>query len=164
MPANNDFPILDGISPSWADVICRCSAPGAPLLEMKDIKAINTNCTIEIGEQRAGGRLKKRTTGSSKHEASLTVYRNAWNEWLRNNGSLMYTRGNQRIYGLLHFGIQVQHTPPGSVEIFEYRIKGCRVTGRTLNGSEGNDADVVEIPLSPAEIVDVLDGIEYVIL
>jgi hypothetical protein len=164
MLANNDYPILDGIAPSWADVIVRSKVPGAPTLETKDIKAINTNCSISLGEQRAGGRLKMRSTGSSKYEASMNVYRNAWNEWLRNNGATMYTRGNQRIYGLVHFGLQIQHTPPGSVEIFEYRIKGCRITGRVLNGTEGDDVDVVELPLSPIEIVDVIDGVEYVIL
>jgi hypothetical protein len=162
--ANNDYPVLDGIVPSWADVICRSSAPNAPTLDMKAIKAINTGCTIEIGEQREGGRVMRRTTGSAKHEGSITVYQHLWNQWLRNNKAVMPRRGAQRIYGLVHFGIQCQFTPPGSVEIFEFRIKGCRVSGRTLNGAEGTEANVVEIPLSTIEVVDVIDGEEYVIL
>jgi hypothetical protein len=162
--ANNDFPVLDGISPSWADIIMKMAAPGAPVFECKDIKAVNTGVSIEVGEHRRGGRLYKRTTGSSKSDGSITVYRDAWDQWLENIGSLMPTRGNQRIYGLVHFGLQIQHTPPGSVKIFERRLKGCRIMGSTFNGSEGIDADVIEIPLSIVEIADVIGGVEYVIL
>jgi hypothetical protein len=36
--------------------------------------------------------------------------------------------------------------------------------GSTFNGSEGNDADVIEIPLSIIQIADVIGGVEYVIL
>jgi hypothetical protein len=164
MLANNEYPVLDGVSPSWADVIMKASAPGVPVLEMKWIKAINTGASVEVGEQKAGGRVMKTTSGSSKHEASITIYREGWNIWLRNIEPIAPKRGNQVIYSLVHFGVQVQHTPPGSIEIFEYRLKGCRIIGRTLNGSEGNDPDVVELPLHIKEVVDVIDGKEYVIL
>jgi hypothetical protein len=164
MPVNNDYPVLDGIAPSWADIAVKLAANGAALIELKDIKAINTGCKIEVGSQYAGGRVMKRTTGSSTYDASMTVYREAWQRMLRTLKGVAPKRGNQSILGLVHFGINVQHTPPGSVELFEYRIKGCRILGRNLNGAEGNDADVVEIPLSPIEIVDVIDGEEVVIL
>lgn len=164
LPANNDYPILDGIAPSFCDIIVKIAAPGAPTLDVKDIKSINTNCSVSVGSAVAGGRVKRRTSGSSKYEASMTVYRHAWHEFLLGMKDLMPKRGNQRIISLVHFGIQVFHTPPGAVDIFEFRIKGCRVMGRVINGSEGDDADVVEVALNPIEIVDVIGGEEYVIL
>lgn len=162
--ANNDYPVLDGVAPSWADIIVRLSPALGALIETKDIKAINTNATVEVGEQRAGGRVIKRTTGSSKYEGSLTLYREGAQKMLRGLKGAAPKRGNQRIITLVHFGIQIQHTPPGSLEIYERRLKGCRIIGAALNGAEGTDADVVEVPLSIIEIVDMIDGEEVVLL
>jgi hypothetical protein len=69
-------------------------------------------------------------------------------------------RGNQRLISLVHFGVAVLHTPPGSTRIFEYRIKGCRLLGRAIAGEEGTDADTVDLVLNPLEIVDVVGGVE----
>ena len=65
---------------------------------------------------------------------------------------------------LVQFQIQVQHTPPGSDEIYEFRLKGCRIAGRTLNSAEGSDAEQVEVPLSIIELVDIIDGQEIVLI
>lgn len=164
MPANNDYPILDGIAPSWADIIVKAATAGGPLLDIKDIQAISTGTSVEVGEQRAGGRVRKRTTGDVSNEASMTLYREGWQKLLRGLKDQAPLRGNTRLVGLVHFGLQVIHTPPGSVEIYEVRIKGCRLMGRNLNGSEGTDADLVEVALNPIEIVDVIDGEEVAIL
>lgn len=164
MPANNDYPVLDGISPSWADVIVRASPAGAPLLDVKDIAALNTNASVDVGQQKAGGRVMKRTTGESSFEASWTLYHDGYVKFIRGIKSLMPRRGNQRLITLVHFGIQIQWTPPGSVEIFERRIKGARILGSALNGAEGTDANKIEMSLSPIQIVDMIDGEEVVIL
>ena len=164
MPANNDFPILDGIAPSWADIIVKATPYEGALLEMKDIAAINSASSVEVGEQRGGGRVMRRTTGDLSDEASWTLYRTGYQALIRNLASVAPTRGAQKLISLVHFDIQVQHTPPGSVEIYEYHIRGCRITGRTLNGAEGTDADQVEVPLSALQIVDIVDGEEVVLL
>jgi hypothetical protein len=163
---NNDYPILDGVAPSWADIIIRATPVGAPLLEVKDIAAINTNVTVEVGEQRgaSGGRVIRRTTGQVSYEASMTLYRSGYQNFIRGlkvaAEAASLTRGNPVTIAMVHFGIQVMHTPINSVEVFEYRIKGCRILGRDLNGAEGTDADQVEVPLSVLEIVDMIDGKE----
>lgn len=167
MPINNEFPVLDGVAPSWADIMIKASplADGS-LIDIKDIQAINTGTTVEFGEQRgaSGGRVIKRTTGQVSQEASMTLYRSGYQKLLRALKSLAPKRGNQRAISLVHFNIQVQHTPPGDTEIYEYRVKGCRIAGRNLNGAEGTDADLVEVPLNPIEIADVIDGEEVVML
>jgi hypothetical protein len=163
---NNDYPILDGVAPSWADIIVRATPDGAPLLEIKDIAAINTKTGVEVGEQRgaSGGRVIRRTTGQLSCEASITLYRSGYQKFIRGlkaaAESAGLVRGNQILITLVHFGIQVQHTPINDVEVYEYRIKGCRFLGRDLNGAEGTDADQVEVALNPIEIVDMLDGME----
>jgi hypothetical protein len=164
MSANNDYPVYNGIAPSWADIIVRITPDGAPLIDMKDIKSINTGRKVEVGEQRAGGRVKKRTSGSGSQTASATLYRDGYQQLLRGLLALAPRRGNEAQVSLVHFGIQIQWTPPGSVEVYERRIKGCRLLGDDLNGAEGPDADTVDIELNPIEIADVIDGEEVVLL
>ena len=118
MPANNDFPILDGIAPSWADIIVKATFYEGALLEMKDIVAINSASSVEVGEQRGGGRVMRHTTGDLSDEASWTLYRTGYQALIRNLASVAPTRGAQKLISLVHFDIQVQHTPPGSVEIY----------------------------------------------
>lgn len=165
---NNDYPILNGIAPSWADIIVRCTPEGAPLIDVKDISAINTSATVEVGEQRgaSGGRVMRRTTGSVSYEASMTLYRSGYQKFMRAlsaaAASKGLVRGNQHAIAMVHFDIQIQHTPINDVEIYERVIRGCRCLGSAVNGAEGTDADTVEVTLSPLEIVDIIDGKEVV--
>ena len=162
--ANNEFPVLDGIAPSWADIKVTATPTGAPLLEMKDISAVNSSRTVEVGAKKAGGRVVKRTTGEASQDASMTVYREGFQKMLRGLKSVAPLRGNTRIISVVHFDVSIQHTPPGSVEIYERRLKGCRLLGDALNSAEGTDADTVEITLNPIEIVDIIDGEEVALL
>lgn len=164
MPANNEYPVLNGIAPSWADVVVRISPEGGPLIDMKDIKSINTGVTVEVGEKRAGGRLMKRTTGSESSEASMTLYREGFQTLLRQLKDLAPRRGSQALVSLVHFQIDLQFTPPGSVDVFQTIVQGCRLMGRSLNSAEGTDADVVEVALNPMKVIDVIDGVEVVML
>jgi hypothetical protein len=162
---NTDFPVLDGIAPSWADIKVTLSGSGLVLLDMRDIAAINTGRTVEVGEQRApSGQVIKTTSGSLSSEASWTLYRSGFQKMLRTLGAAAPVRGNQRLVSLVHFNIQIMHTPPGDVEIYERRIKGCRYLTDGLNGAEGTDADKVEISLHTKQIADVIEGVEYVML
>jgi hypothetical protein len=166
MTVNNQYPVLDGIAPSWADIVVKTTGTGLALLDMADIKSINTGTTVEVGDQigASGGRVLKRTAGSVKSTATWTLYRSGYQKLLRNLMVAAPRRGNQALISLVHFQIQVQHTPPADVEIYEYRMKGCRLGGRNLNGQEGNEADVVEVPLLVIEIADIIDGVEVVML
>lgn len=176
-------PLLDGVAPSWADISVRISpssggggAVGAVigavanavvgnLLELGDIKAINTGTTVELGEQREGGRVIKRTRGSVSYEASMTLYASGWQKLIK--GLLAVSPKNaqgQSQVSLVNFTVNVQYTPPGAIDILEYSLRGCRILGRGFNGAEGNDATEVEVPLSPIEIVDVVNGVEVVML
>lgn len=161
-----DFPLLDGIAPSWADATIRVGPNGAPLVEMKDIASIDTGTTLDVATVRgaSGGRPRRYTTGEVSHTASITLYRHGYQTLIRNLMPFATLRGNQLAVGLVIFEISVMHTPPGSLEIFEYRIKGCRLGGRTANTAEGTEAQQVEVPLHTLQIVDIIDGNEVVLL
>jgi len=164
MPANNDYPTYNGIAPSWADTIIRFTPDGAPVLDSKDVKGINTNTTLEVGEQRAGGRVMQFTAGSGSNEGSVTFYRNGYQRFLRALKDLAPTRGTYKILRYVRFDVVYQYTPFGADEIYERRLLGCFVSGSAINGAEGTDASEVEVPLKVAEIVDVVDGDEVVLL
>lgn len=156
-----DYPVLDGIAPSYADINVRISPNGGNLIEMGDISQINSGWTVEVGEQREGGRVIKRTRGSVSYEAGMTLYASGYQKLLRGLRDAAPTNAKgQRLLALAHFLIHVVWTPPGSTDLLEYKIKGCRVLGRTIDSSEGNDAQQIEVPLSTIEVVDVIDGEE----
>jgi hypothetical protein len=166
---NNEFPVFDGIAPSWADLQIKVKGKTTALLDMRDVKEIKTGGTVEVGEQGgvSGGRIIRTTTGKVKYEASWVLYHTAWPKLLRNIRDMMPRRGNQRIISLAHISIQYLWTPPidtGDNLIYECRIKGCRIIGRNLAGAEGVEASTIEVPLHAKEIADVIDGEEYVLL
>jgi hypothetical protein len=176
-----DNPLINGFAPSWCDIAVRISPGGGPLIELGDIASIDYNGSVEIGEQREGGRVVNRTRGSVTYEASMTLYASGYQKLLAGLVAAAPLRGAQSLLSLAVFSINIQFTPPtgggvagqaiGAVAgalgvggIFETRLKGCRVIGRNISAAEGNDAQQVEVPLSVIEIVDVIGGKEIVLV
>lgn len=161
-----NFPILDGVEPSFADIAIRVKPDGGSLVDIVDIVSINTATSLEIGETRGpGGWVRKRTSGRPSQEASMTLWRSGWQTFLRDLKALAPVAGGQRRISLVHFTIYVAHAlpAPNDAEIWEYRIKSCRVAGRTINAAEGSEAQQVEVPLSTSQIADVIDGEEVIL-
>jgi hypothetical protein len=163
---NPNFPVLNGIAPSWADIKVDCKIYEGALFNMADIKAVNRTRTVEVGtvQGASGGRPMRRTTGAVTYDASLTFYREGFDQFLRNAISVAPTRGTECLLSLVHFDITILHTPPGSTKIFEYVLEGCRSIGDTIGDAEGTDAEEVEVPLSVIQIVDIIDGKRVVML
>jgi hypothetical protein len=176
-----DNPLLNGFAPSWCDIAVRVSPGAGPLIEIGDIAAIDYNASVEVGEQREGGRVVNRTRGSSKYEASMKLYASGYQKLLTGMIAAAPVRGSQSLLSLVVFTINIQFTPPtggglagqaigaaasalGVGGIFETRLKGCRILGRNISAAEGNDAQQVEVPLSVIEIVDVINGREIVLV
>ena len=132
--ANNDFPLYNGVAPSWADVEVLISGLDMPLLQSEDVKAVNTSATVEVGTQYAGGRPKARTTGQASYEASLTLYRSGYDKLLRGLQAAAeakgYVRGDLARISLVNFNVTLRHTPPGSDAIFEDKKLAARVPAR----------------------------------
>lgn len=160
--ANNDYPLINQVVPSWADISVKATPKGGALIDMKDIASVKRERTVSIGEQQgaSGGRVMARTTGSVKYVFSWTLYRSGHSLLLEQLAPLAPKRGIQRRVSLVHFGVQVQHMPQGSSRPFEWRAKGVRVLGDAADAAEGDDADKVDVPCSTIEIVDVINGLE----
>lgn len=163
------FPIIDGIAPSWADIAVRAT-PGAGtansgvLVPLAGIKAISTGTSVELGYQKEGGIRVRRTRGEKSDEASITLYSHGYLDLVRGLIPLAPVRGNKSLIGLVPILINVQWTPPGSNEVFEKRLKGCRIIGDSEDSSEGTDASEIVLALDPLEIVRVVDGVELALM
>lgn len=164
--ATQAYPAVNDISPSWADISATFTVDGGEALEMVDFSAIKWSRSVEVGEQRgaSGGRVMARTTGAGSQEASATLYRSGLRKLLKALVAMAPTRGNQRLIGLVAFDILIQHTPPGETEIYVTKIKGCRYLGDSDDMQEGTDADKIEITLNPIEVVQIIDGVEVVLI
>lgn len=167
--ANNEFPIYDRIAPSWADFSVKIQPSGAALLTARDIKSLNSGSTLEIGVQMAGGRVKQTTTGSATHEGSMTLYLSGAKEFERalKDAAVAagYTRdGGVVQLGLVFFQIDYTFTPPGTDEIWERRLKGCRLLSESEAPAEGTDATTVDYTFHVTERVKVVDEVEVAIL
>lgn len=167
---NQAFPSLQDVEPSWADVAITATVGGGALLAMADIAALKWSDKVEVGQRRgtSGGRVMARTNGSVDYEASGTFYRAGHRRLIK---ALMAqavvagaVRGNQRLVSLVGFDIMIQHTPLGETEIYQVKLKGCRLLGRSHDMKEGNDADQIELQLNPIEIVEIVGGVEVVLL
>ena len=169
MAINQDFPIYNGVAPSWADISVRLTPEGLSVVEIKDIAAINLNTSVEVGVQRSvGGRIARRTLGQDTYEGTITFYRSGLQNFIRVLKdaalSLGHVRGPQAKIRLVHFDVDVQHTPPNDDEIYQRIARGCFLTGAAINAAEGTDAEQVEVPINPAQIVDVVDGTEVALI
>ncbi len=164
MTIQNDYPVLNGIAPSWADVGVSITPNGAAIIQTKQIKSLNSSRKVDVGVQKQGGRVFKRTTGESSQEGTMVLYRDGYDELIREFVKIAPKRGNEYLISLVYFTVQVLHTPPGSVKIYERIWEGVRIIGDTMNGAEGTDADEVEVPVSIVQIADMIDGKKVVLL
>jgi len=65
---------------------------------------------------------------------------------------------------LVFFQVDYLFTPPGSVEIIERRLKGCRLLSDNEAPAEGTDATTVDYKIHVTERVKVVDGVEIALL
>jgi hypothetical protein len=167
---NQEYPSLNGVAPSWADISVSMTVHDGELIETADIAGINWSRTVEVGEQRgtSGGRPMKRTRGSVSYEAGMTVYADGYNRLIRGLKSAAeakgYVRGNQVLISLVTFDVLIEYTPPGSDEIIRRKIKGCRLLGDSEDAAEGTDATQEELTLNPIEVVQIIDDVEIALI
>ncbi len=163
--AAQEFPLLNGTAPSWADVSIKMAVYEGETVETADIAGIDFSDTLEMGVVRGtGGQKRKRTTGQEDCEGSLKLYRDGFVKFMRALKQVAPTRAGQKQVGLSVFDVYIYHTPPGDSEVHEIQLLGCRIAGRTFSMAEGTDADQVEVPLNIMKIVHVDEGDQLVLL
>ncbi len=164
--ANQAYPSIGDDEPSWADIAVTGSVFDGPVIDMADIAAIKFGDKVEVGVRKgtSGGRVMGRTAGEGSQEASATMYRSGHRKLVKALMTKGRTRGNQIAIGGVKFDIFVQWTPFGETEIYQVKIVGCRMLGRSFDAKEGTDPDKVELILNPMQIIEVIDGQEVVLL
>jgi len=159
------LPTYNGIASSWADITCTFSSNGGTVVDMAAFSDISCSDTVTVGEQRnAGPIITQRSAGEVVQEAKATLYRNGSLQLQAALAAEAPLRGNQRRLSLVHFDVQIQHTPFGSSDIFELRLKGCRILSRSWTFAAGPDPDKVEVDLNPLQIAAFINGEEVVLL
>lgn len=155
-----EYPTLNDLAPSWADIKVSIPIYGGTTVETLDIAAVKWSDTVELGVVRgtSGGTKRKRTRGQYDCDASITFYTQGW----RTLRTALASVATSKSVGLtlVAFDILVMHTTPaltGDSDIHEVKIEGCRVIGRTSDMAEGTDGDQIEIPLNPMRILE--DGV-----
>jgi hypothetical protein len=163
---NLEFPTLNGVAPSWADIQTTFVIGGGPLIFMTDIAALKWSRKVDVGKQRgaSGGRILKQTTGQVDYDASATLYRSGKRALIKGLMTQGIPRGRQLAISGVGFDVLIQHTPPGEIEIYQVKLKGCRFLGDADDMKEGADPDKIEVTLNPIEIVDIINGIEVAML
>jgi hypothetical protein len=168
MTTSNDFPVYNGISPSYADLSAQAFGLDLDLLEIGDIKSINTNITVEVGEKKIGGRVIDTTTGEVSYEFGMTLYQAGWLSYVERLAqaaeSLGHVRGNYKRVSLVHHDLVYRFEVPGVAQLFEVTIKGIRYLGRNMQTAQGNDSLEVECKFHCKEIIDDLNGTQVVLL
>lgn len=156
-----EFPDVNGFESSWSDVGVTAQLPGAPDIELGELEAIKYSSKVDIGTLRgtSGGRVMKQTAGSETTDGSMTLPRGALFKFMEAleeaavaSGVPRLVRGNEVVISAVRFDILVQHTPIGDTRIYTGKMTGCRFLGLSFDLKQGNDADLVEVPLSPMRI------------
>lgn len=163
---NQAYPSLNDVAPSWADIQSTFSVFQGDVIQMGDIAGLKWSRKVEVGEKRgtSGGRVMARTSGQGSQEASATLYRSGLRQLIKSLMAKAPQRGNQRLISQVSFDILIQHSVPGDAEIYVTKIKGCRYLGEDDDMKEGNEADKLEVTLNPIEIVQIINGVEAVLL
>jgi hypothetical protein len=146
--AEQEYPTLNEVEPSWADVQISIPVYDGPTVQTNDIAGVKWSDKVDVGVVRgtSGGKKRKRTTGAYDADATITFYKTGWKTMRK------ALRAKNRKLSLVVFDILIQHTPPGESGIHTVKIVGCRVIGRSGESTEGTDPEKIEIPLSIMQI------------
>lgn len=158
---------LNGRAVSWAEIIITINVTGGTTLDAIDIKSIDHESAVEVGEQRGagGGNVKKRTTGQVKNTASATFYRDGAKA-LKTALASVATKdsGGRPRLSTATFDVVVKHSFEDDSEIHCTKLLGCRLLKDSGKHAEGIETETVDVDLNPIEIVEVVGGQDMVLL
>lgn len=148
--ADQEFPTINGVEPSYADVKFEFGIYSGPLIQTNDIAGFKFSDKVTVGLKKgtSGGRIMARTVGDLESDASIIFYLGGWRKLSRGLAPI----APQKRISLVAFDILTKFTPPGEIDIYKFKIVGARVIGRSFDIAEGSDAQKVEIPISVIRI------------
>lgn len=148
----DDYQLIDGVYASWAEINLIAQVPGVPDWRTKDFNAIS------FGSERtpkkvsgAGRRVRGRTAGSvNAKDGSLTFLQDAYYQFLAQLKLAATTAGAaEEDWDLLSWTIALDWTPLiGPQLVNTARLIGVRVLGDEEDHKQGDDENMVTVPLS----------------
>ncbi len=155
-----EFPTLNGVAPSWADLegpkfIIYSGATVAKTVQTADVAAFKWEESLEVGTVRgtSGGRKMKRTSGQGDCNAGVTFYKDGW-KLVRKALQEVADDNELPGYGHVVFDVLYQWTPPGETDVINLKIVGARAVKSAGSAAEGADADKSEIDLNVMRVED----------
>jgi hypothetical protein len=148
--ADQAFPTINGVEPSWADVTFEFPIYSGPTVQTDDVAGFKFSDKVTVGFKKgtSGGRIMARTVGDLESDASIVFYLGGWRKLVR----ILAPLAPQKRISLVGFDVLTKFSPPGEIDIFKFKIIGARVIGRSFDLAEGSDAQKVEIPVSVMRI------------
>jgi len=165
--AAEEYPLLNGNAPSWADVSTVINVAGGATHKDIDYKSIKWSSKRSFGEQRgaSGGRVIRQTTGSIKDEGSCEYYKSGLIKLVEALIPVAPRRGNRVRISMVQFDIVILHSVPGDPKVYHEEMRGCRLSSFESSLTEGDEPEIVPMDLAPMECVWVLeDGTEVGLL
>jgi hypothetical protein len=153
-----DYPTLNGVAQSWADLTITIDVYGAAQIDAEDVKDISWKRSVERGEQRkTGGQLRARTAGQASYECTITFYASGYHKLIAALGAAAVAGGYVDSTGAAQlskvgWSTLVQHAPEGVDKPRKVSIQGCSLDEDGSDMSEGTDADTMATNVSPRRI------------
>ena len=162
---------FDGNAVSWNELSLLCAIDGGSILPIIDIKSIDTESSVDRGDQRglSGGRIRKRTTGQLSNSASMSLYTEGLDALERSlvtaalASGFVNADGNVQLSRVL-FNIISIYSFAGSPTIYHKELLGCHLNKDSAKAAEGPDPNLIDIELAPLQIVKVINGVRTVLL
>lgn len=160
-------PTLNGTAPSWAEIDTTFNVVGGETLQTIDYAAINWESAVTRGAQKgaSGGRKKKRTSGELENSADCEFYRDGLRAFKKKLAAIApKDEAGRPKLSQVTFDVIIKHSVADDPEIYIIKLLGCHLDKNAGKHAEGSDADKVSCDLNPLEIVEVIDGVDTVLL
>lgn len=165
------FESINGRAVGWAELKGTINVAGGIALPTLDVKSITHESTVERGEKRGagGGNVRGRTTGQLSNTASATFYRDGFRSLKKALAAAAALSGAVNLDGHVQlskvtFDYVVTHDWVDDPEIYCIKLLGCHLDKESGKHEEGTDPETVDVDLNPLRIVEIVDGIETVLL
>lgn len=144
--AKNDYPLINGVYHSWAEVQLVFLPYGDGIFRTADFNAVSFTEKLEPGQVKGQGIIKRGTTiGEYSAEGSFSMLLNAHIKFLEVLARIARTK--KIPVGAVQFSMAMSWKAVPGAPIVKAALAGCRIKERGFDGSPSPDATVVETPI-----------------
>jgi hypothetical protein len=165
------FETMNGRAVSWSELEATANIGGGIPLIQPDLKSCDHESKVDRGEKRgaSGGRVVARTTGAVSNSASATWYRAGLRDFKKALSNAAVSAGHVNSDGHVQlskvpFDLVITHSYEDDPEIYVVKLLGCHLDKDSGKHAEGTDAETIDVDLNPLRIVEIVNGIDTVLL